>query len=178
VIIRFASHKLLHILYYESNTRLKWELHNLFLSLRFLWPLSIPWFAPWGFSEVPYGKSCDVSVSTAVTIFRLNEQQEKCCTVYRSSIFSKGDVVSTLERNINIVLNDGNKYLLNFNYILNREEIQNVDFKFVSTSVLQVCLFLQNIVTVTAVRDSPSKTSCDTTPLLMSPSEWHSHLQQ
>ena len=39
----------------------------------------------------------------------LNEQQEKCGTVYSSSIFSKGGVVRNLERNMNIVLNDHNK---------------------------------------------------------------------
>jgi hypothetical protein len=76
---------------------------------------------------------------------------------------------------MNVVLNVQNKYLLNFNYFLNREEIKNFHVKFVRIFVLQVWLFLQNMVIVIAVKDSPSKTSCDTTTtLLLSPSEWQS----
>jgi hypothetical protein len=68
---------------------------------------------------------------------------------------------------------------INFNYFLNREEIQNSEVKFVTSFLLQVWLFMKNIVRVTAVTDSSSNTSCDTTtPLLLSPSEGHSRLQR
>lgn len=57
--------------------------------------------------------------------------------MHRSPSFSKGGAVSTLKRDMDIVLNVQSKCVFNFNYYFKREEIQNRSM--LHSSVLFFC---------------------------------------